>query len=281
MKFSVFFARFPYGAIEHPDTTEWLISTAVKCKLDPRVDKVHYGRFDDTPITMTRNLAVERAKEAGADYLVMIDNDMSPDIPVLGAKPFWESTMEFMLNHNGPCIVTAPYCGPPPRCNIYVFQWANWMNNSAQPDIKLDQFTREQAAQLSGIQRVGAAPTGICIIDMRTFKKLKPPYFYYEWADKELQHQKASTEDVTFTRDADMLGIPVYCNWDAWAGHWKRYRVDKPVPIYSEAVSEKYRQAVIDNISLHKKLVIVGDTPAADGPREKGPNRMPNPLLQK
>lgn len=262
MKVSICFARFPWHGAEHPDVTDWMMRTAIKAKQDPRISEIHNFRVDDTPITMSRNKAVEHAKRVRVDYLLMIDSDMSPDLPDQGvyARPFWDSTLDFMLQHHGPCCVGAPYCGPPPLSNVYVFRWANWQNPDVQPnpDMRLEQYSREEAAQRAGIERVGALPTGLILIDMRAFEKLKPPYFYYEWTDA-TQSGKASTEDVTFTRDLNLLGVPQYVNWDAWAGHWKLLRVDKPRVIYTDHVQEKYRQAVLADIRSNERLVMIGE----------------------
>lgn len=253
MMFSVFFARFPYQNAECPDSADWVLKTAIKCKQDPRIGAIFQARFDDTPITMTRNQAALAARKHGADYLVMIDSDMKPDLP--GEEPFWETSLEFLLAHRDqPCMIAAPYCGPPNACNTYVFQWANWMNEGARDlDFRLEQFTREEAAVRADwfraqgkppIEQVAALPTGLIIIDTRVFDVVKPPWFYYEWKDK-TESEKASTEDVTFTRDASLSGCPVYCNWGSWAGHWKRFLVEKPQPIKVEAIQRKFVEAVL------------------------------------
>src|SRR5262249_2426190 len=140
---------------------------------------------------------------------------------------FWDTTLEFMLAHNGPCVVAAPYCGPAPHENVYVFRWASFQTGHPNPDNRLEAYTREEAAGLKSIQRAAALPTGLIMIDMRAIEAIKPPYFYYEWKTQE-EMQKASTEDVTFTRDLAFAGIPIYCNWGAWAGHWKMKCVGKP-----------------------------------------------------
>lgn len=254
MKVSIMFGRFPFQGQEHPDVTDWLIQTACKMCKDQRIERLVQRRKDDTPITMSRNWMVEQAQREKVDYLLMVDSDMSPDIAVPGAKPFWDTTFEFMLRKNTPCVVGSPYCGPPPLENLYVFQWSNWQNDNPNPDYRLEQFTREQAAQMAGITRVGALPTGLIMIDMRVFDKLKPPYFYYEFSDAK-QHTKASTEDVTFTRDLNLLGIPQYCNWDSWSGHWKRKRVDKPKLVYVEHIQEKYRQAILADHRVNERMI--------------------------
>ncbi len=186
----------------------------------------------------------------------MIDNDMSPDNEP-GGKPFWDTTLDFVFQNREPCIIGAPYCGPPPLSNMYVFRWANWSNPGLiDQDFRLEQYGREEAAHLAGMHRVGALPTGLIWIDMRVFQKMTPPYFYYEYTDQE-QVQKASTEDVAFTRDAALLGIPLYCNFDAWAGHWKRFRVDKPNPITVEQIRDNYVQAVKRDLHANERVMDV------------------------
>lgn len=257
MRVKVLFARFPYGQSEHPDVTDWLIDTLIKCERDPRIEYKRWKK-SDTPIPMLRNEAVEMAKKIDADYLLMIDNDMSPDEPNPGAKPFWDSTIDFMLNSREPCVVGAPYCGPPPINNVYVFRWANRMNpgHANGFDGSLEQFTREEAAKLAGIQEVSALPTGLILIDMRVFAKLTPPYFYYEYEDR-TESKKASTEDVTFTRDVSLAGMPIYCNWDAWAVHNKPYRVGKPQLLTSDMIREQFRESVLRNEKSGEKMIEV------------------------
>lgn len=268
MKFKVMIARFPGGASDHPDTTDWLVETVLKAKADPRIEQVLPWRIDDTPITMGRNRCIEVAKKAGVDILVMIDSDMKPDAYLSGnpqqqghdhlARPFWDSSLDFLLQHVGPCMIAAPYCGRPPHENIFVFQWANKQSDHQNIDISVEQFTREQAALMRGVQEVAALPTGLIMIDMRAIQVLTPPYFYYEWEDK-TESVKASTEDVTFTRDASLAGVKCYCNWDAWAGHWKLKCVGKPIPLSVSDVRESFRDAVLRNQPSNERILMVNE----------------------
>jgi hypothetical protein len=258
-KYTVAVARFPYQNQECPDSTDWLVATVSKMNRDPRIEHTYLWRVDDTPITMTRNCVLKRALEKKVDYLVMLDSDMAPDCEPDG-KPFWDTTWEFTLKHEGPCIVGAPYCGPPPVNNVYVFRWANLMNDNPTFDGRLEQYTREEAGIRGGFEKVAALPTGLILIDMRAIDRLSPdhPPFYYEWADA-WQTKKGSTEDVAFTRDLSVLKVPLYCNWDAWAGHWKRYLVRKPRPMTAESVGENLRAACLRTQKQGEKLVLVGE----------------------
>jgi hypothetical protein len=130
---------------------------------------------------------------------------------------------------------------------VYTFKWCNFQSDHPNPDQRLEMYTREEAAVKHGIERIAAAPTGLCMFHMDGVKKLQPPYTYYEWKD-EFASQKASTEDVTFTRDLSLhAGVPIYTVWDAWSGHYKMKLVGKPVIIDTDTVSERYRQAILRN----------------------------------
>lgn len=269
------FARFPGGGMDAADVTDWLVGAVIAAKSEPRISEVLNFRITDTPITMGRNACIEAAKKSGVDFLVMVDNDMKPDaylpanphklLPDPTARPFFESSFEFAYQQRKlgkPCIIGAPYCGPPPFENVYVFQWSDWETGEPTDtaDIRLEQFTREEAAKLHGIQQVAALPTGLIIIDMQAIPHTDPPYFYYEWED-ETESKKASTEDVTFTRDLGLNGVPQFCNWDAWCGHWKKKCVGRPILHSSQSLNARFRKRVLQefNINPGEELRIIGN----------------------
>ncbi len=124
-KLNVFFGFPSYGgnggiSSEVPDIRDWMIETILTMKKDERVGEIKTETIGDTPITMVRNLFVKHARAIGADVLVMVDSDMGPNyhrdsIPVLGWKPFWDSSFDFLYEHweKGPVVIGAPYGGPP------------------------------------------------------------------------------------------------------------------------------------------------------------------------
>ena len=272
-KFNVGFVTFSYGgnggiASEHPDVREWMIPLASELSRDERVGEIRIWNLADTPITMTRNRAVLQAREFGVDVLVMIDSDMKPDLGGPDAKPFFQSSFDFLVSHyhKGPVIIGAPYCGPPPAECVYVFRWQNQQSLNPNPDFQLEMYDRHTAVKMGGIQECAALPTGLIMYDMRVFELTEPkqegdkPWFYYEYPDI-YQSQKASTEDVTMTRDASLVGTqklgynPVFCNWDAWAGHWKPKCVGKPIFIDAKGVSEKMRSCWEAGVDSDVKLI--------------------------
>jgi hypothetical protein len=260
-KFNVGFCTFSYGgnggiSSEVPNIREWMVPLVADLSRDARVDQIRVWNLADTPITMTRNRAVLMAREYGVDCLVMVDSDMHPDVHAGSpdAKPFFKTSFDFFVDHysKGPCVIGAPYCGPPPVECVYVFRWQNMQSAHPAPDFQLEMYDRHTAVKMAGIQECAALPTGLIMYDMRAFELTEPkttddkPWFYYEWKDH-FASEKASTEDVTMTRDLSLVGTqklgynPVYCNWDAWAGHWKPKCVGKPQVIEAAGVAAKLR----------------------------------------
>jgi hypothetical protein len=149
---------------------------------------------------------------------------------------------------------------------VYVFRWQNIQTGHPNPDFQLEMYDRHTAVKMSGIQECAALPTGLIMYDMRVFDLTEPkddqdkPWFYYEFKDR-FQADKASTEDVTMTRDVSLVGTqklgfnPVYCNWDAWAGHWKPKCVGKPQYIQAKDVSAKLKDCWECNYEAGATLV--------------------------
>lgn len=272
-KLNVMISRFCYAgnggfAAELPDIGDWLVEIVGEMRADERIGEVVPWRMADTPITASRNRAVLAAKAAKCDLLLMIDSDNVPDYELkMGdktAKPFWKTAFDFLYDHydKGPAVIGAPYCGPPPHENVYVFHIANKESGHADSDFSLDQYTRHDAAHRTGIEEVHALPTGLILFDVRAFDMMSPPWFYYEWSD-EFQSQKASTEDVTATRDMmfrvqlEYGHLPLYVAWDCWAGHVKPKIVGKPKLITANQVGKQYTEAVLRRQNSNERTMVV------------------------
>lgn len=291
-KLRIGIARFSYGgnggiATEVPDVGTWLVRAVIAAKSDPRVEDVVHETFTDTPVTLTRNASVAWAQKAGVDVLLMVDSDMSPDLYVgidRTATPFFESSFDFLYRNweKGPRIVVSPYCGPPAHPteggheNVYVFHWEVGHTDHLPQSFKMQAYTRHEAAVMTGISTIDTGPTGLSMYDMRIFESLVQPYFDYEWEGERQQcdachqqipgprTQKATTEDCFFFRNVATNAVltlgynPVYCNWDAWSGHWKPWCVGKPVILTSDGVGRHLKEAVLKGVKQDTKLVKVG-----------------------
>lgn len=286
-KFKLAFAHFPYGgnggtAAEVPTVRHWKERVLPWMLQDNRISGYVSKDFSDTPIPMTRNASVLWARSVGADFLIMVDSDMWPDryLGMADAKPFLESSFDhaYKLWDTRMLCIFAPYVGPPPSEEPYVFEWKSYMGEGKDDLLKLEMMSRERAASLGGFHEVAAGPTGLMMTDMRLFDVTDPAkvskqleelgrdprlehkgWFYYEYPDV-YGAEKASTEDVTFTRELSQVGIttlgynPLVCNFDAWAAHMKPKACGKPHILAPEQINERLVTAVLKNPRRDQKL---------------------------
>lgn len=301
LKLSILICHFAYGGnggiqSEHPDIREWEVEAVLKMKADPRIGEIYLKTISDTPITMTRNRAVRYARELKADLVLFIDSDQSPNKHKGEPwhREFFGAAFDKIYDHypKGPLCIGAPYCGPPNGTeNVYVFQWGNYGVRGDETKFSLDQYTRAEAAKMSGIQECAALPTGMILIDMRCFDLIEPStdskratleklqsgqitlddaewalrdgYFYYEYPNQ-LADEKCSTEDVTCTRDISLAGMaklgynPVMCAWDSWVGHHKPWNVGKPGIYGVDQISANFKRAVLADQNTRDKIIDAG-----------------------
>lgn len=306
-------ARMPATGEERMEVVAWLIKVVRLIDRDPHVAKVESICFKDTPITMVRNRIVRTAREAGCDYLMCVDSDMCPDLPLPGNQPFWPIAWNFLMKRRArerrivdeireagpiapgdarfvfkadgsgeplclkelmPATVAAPYCGPPPHECVYVFRWAMRQSDSPDPTFILEMLNREECAFRGGIEEVAALPTGLILYDLRVFDILPPPWFEYEYQDAPYNTLKASTEDVYQTRNASLLGLPQYCAWDCWSGHVKDKIVQKPQVITRDDVHGSLVDAVRRDWSRGDRLVMAGEGRLGRPPAPTGPDQV-------
>lgn len=221
----------------------WSIGAPWGVQNHPRVESVVGSWSQGYPISRLRNAVVMGACQQGYDFLLMLDSDQAPDLLVGNdpkAKPFLPTAIDFMLAHDGPCFVGAPYCAGPPDQSVVVMREREYAPGMIGGEgKKIDKYTREEAAAMTGVTEVAGLPTGCLMLDLRAFARIAPPWFDYEYVDPPYNTRLASTEDIFLTRNARWLGIPLYCAWDCWAGHAdKTFLVGKPKPLPLDEVPQ-------------------------------------------
>lgn len=256
-KVKVCIYRFPGTLMEHSTTVNWLVNALYTLYNHPRVESVLTDSISDTPVSMSRNRAIKHALAEGYDYAVFIDDDMYPDyqqhfnpVPET-ARRFLPDALDFALGHQGPVCVGAPYCCQPPEEKCLIMKWTDFETGCHQGNVKLSHFGRDESYGRQGFEEVAALPTGLLLIDMRAIQFIAKPWFRYEYEDEE-QTKKASTEDVTFTRDLCLAGVKQYVYWNAWAGHWKTKLVKQPVPVDYQHVPERFKRAIRLQVQLER-----------------------------
>lgn len=283
-----------------PEVGLWVGERLNEMRQDERIGRVAVARYGDIPLTMERNRVVKDAIDGRYDVILMLDSDNQPDLYMgtsSWCKPFWKTSFDFLYDRhmrNLPTVVCAPYCGPPPHPvgggqeNVYVFYAEDNETGNPEAAFKFSAYDRNTASQMRGIQEIAAGPTGVILysttaLQLMPIGKLNPgqileshargelsqdralrllrmqSWFFYEFTDQ-YQTRKASTEDVTNTREIQLAGLAkhkqpvVFCNWDAWAGHWKPKCVGMPSPIRMEQINEMYLEAVQNPVSALEEI---------------------------
>jgi hypothetical protein len=248
---------FTYAKQIGADAFSYCCGVGPALKNHERADDISVSYTHGYPTDKMRNAVVKEARAHGHDFVLMIDDDQVPDIGIRDYPersdmvPFLPSALDVALAHDGPCLVGAPYCSTPPLQQVLVMKNREYVPGLLDGmGLKIDKYTRDEAALMTGIQRVAALPTGMLLVDLRALDVLPPPWFSYEFDDAPFNTSLASTEDIVFTRNLDWLGVKQYCHWSAWAGHAKHYTtgiptaapvVDIPKSIYRAWSSNGWR----------------------------------------
>lgn len=281
-KVSILIARLSYNGLERVEIANWLAQTVLALDKHPRVGNVFHKPLMGYPTPRVRNQALTLCRMKRIDFLVMIDDDMVPDVhspnravsygnqsddPVRAAamtdplpvmrdqQNFLPSALDFALEHPGPCVIGAPYCAGPPEERVLVSRFREKEGdnpNGAVGGLMLECFTRDEAATRTGFEMVSALPTGLILIDVRCTDILKPPYFEYEYTNDH-HTDLASTEDTVFSRNCMYLGVPQYVAWCSFAGHAKTKIVGRPRKYPITAVPLQVEAAVRERLLDEQK----------------------------
>lgn len=261
-KFRVAIAVFTYGGSScaewlRPEIAEWFVDAAMYCRDEPRISElVGPISIATTPLSYGRNLAFKKAREAGADFLLMMDNDLKPDSRVgldSRARPFLPAAFNFLADryHLGPHVVAGPYmCVDDGAAKLHAYRTVSRLGIDKTDPAELDMaaVTRHEAAISTGFEPMVSSIIGWSLSDIRVKDLLGPTGFHHEYDD---HHEvRVGTEDLSATRDmvlaaqAKGLPHPLYMNWDGWAGHYKVVMIDKPQVLEVDTAVRSMRAAI-------------------------------------
>lgn len=212
---------------------QW-INGLPKC---PGASGVDFFTVSNPRIRMMRNMCVAHAIEKKANFLLFLDPDHRVDKYVqldpqgnprstADATPFfpaaWSLALQHMRQGHPPAVYAGPYCGCPPDMPVQTFT-RNKRN-------ELVRLPRDRAATLQGWQQVAATGTGLMLIDMRVFERLRRPdvpYFKDTYTDG-TETKIRFSQDVDFCLRCGAAGMPVYVNFSCWCSHYQLAEVERP-----------------------------------------------------
>lgn len=186
-------------------------------------------------ILQARNILVQRARLNRANYLLMLDPDMIPDVRCGSwpdAEPFMKSAKR-QLDETPLCVLAAPARGPSPSHEGTQHWRVHTFTKGEDGEIR--RLTMQEAAALRGWQQMEAVGSGLMLIPMEVFAALDDhaerlgsgvvPYFDDVYAD-ETKTDIHYTQDLYFCLRCRDAGIPIFVNFSAWSGHWQWFLDD-------------------------------------------------------
>lgn len=233
-KYTLAFARTCSYGTEHHQVGTWMLETGMALGRHPRIEKVWAHVDTRYRIHNSRNYCAKWALDKGVDYLCFIDGDMHADFrlfnPLLPAdqqpearqwaRPFLQSSLEFMWASDA-AVIAAPAVSGPPDNKINFF-----VTDTEDPQMMRRMRHDELQNQSPCFMAVCAIGTGLMLIDMDVFRKLPEPWF--EDLEDEKKYEVIHSQDCHFCVKCNQLEIPVYANLFAPARHIKFQGQDPP-----------------------------------------------------
>ncbi len=217
-----------------PSVAHWLFFLGYRIgRVHPEITHVTLSEAGNWRVDTCRNVCVADARRAQATQLLFLDPDMALDYYAFrgdpGAKFWWPEAWEFIREQPEPCVAAVPYCGGRNQELVHVFRPG--LPEEGRETVRL---LPDEAARLTGWQRVGAVGTGCMLIDMRVFDILdrweKAPFFKDQYdEDSDWRHTAITqSQDLYFCQRCRRAEIPIWVNFSCWSAHHQPHLAHRP-----------------------------------------------------
>lgn len=239
---------------EKTDVGTFLMELAIFACHYNRIGELCESESISSRILLNRNIIAQEAINQKCDFLLMIDPDMSPDHYTKGenkraqAKSFLQTSFQHMMD-NPFGVIAAPACSERPKRLTNVF-----LTNPDGSGRRMTYSETRERLREPAIEQVHAIGTGLILIHVPIFTVLTHPYFDDVYANVE-KTELSLSQDVYFTQNCHMAGVPVWCNWYAWAGHIK----DEPLGAPEDLADEEEAAVSASKGPQKAPIVLEGD----------------------
>jgi len=160
-----------------------------------------------------RNLIAQEAVDEGADYVLMVDNDVV--LPPDAIASFLDDPVDVCLgvypNRNGNNVYTGATC----VCRLDQPDGTPYYHYPTESEYSAQEINAMAQAGLKKV-RIHGGGFGCALVRTDVFLTLKWPWF--KWVDYEDGHGTLS-EDLYFCEQCKEAGIPVYTDVRVRCGH--------------------------------------------------------------
>lgn len=184
------------------------------------LDKVgHEMLFDFVrgyDVATARNNIAQAAIDKGADYVLMVDNDVV--LPKEALSLMLEDAKDVCLGYYAHRNKDNKYNGKTCICKLldeHGMKYFNYPLESAYTANELRMITAEKKIQIHG------GGMGCALIKTEVFKKIAYPW--YDWVNYADDNRGMLSEDLYFCEQCKRARIPIYADTRVGCGHMFRY----------------------------------------------------------
>lgn len=163
-----------------------------------------------------RNRIILRAKDLGAEYVLMVDNDVV--LPKDALTNLLEENKDVCLGYYAHRDVDNIYRGRTCVCKIADERGQKYFNYPLESEYTSKELLDLKEQGKYKIQIHGGG-MGCALIKMSVIKKLKYPYFSWVLYN----NQRMLSEDLYFCEELKKKGIPIYADTRVGCGHLLRH----------------------------------------------------------
>lgn len=165
-----------------------------------------------------RNRIAQMSLDKGADYVLMVDNDVV--VPKDALKNLLDDAKDVCLGYYAHRGTDNKYSGRTCICRLYDEKGGKYFNYPLESEYTAQEMQSFQEAHDYKIQIHGGG-MGCALIRTDVFKRTAYPW--YDWVNYPNDHRGMLSEDLYFCEKCRMSDIPIYTDTRVNCGHLLRY----------------------------------------------------------
>lgn len=165
-----------------------------------------------------RNNIAQMGLNIGADYVLMVDNDVT--IPANALPQLLDDPKDVTLGYYAHRDTNNRYSGRTCICRLYQPDGELYFNYPLESEYTADEMHGMEASGKYKVQIHGGG-MGCAFIKTDIFRKLSYPW--YDWVNYGDAHRGMLSEDLYFCEKCKQAGIPIYTDTRVACGHLFRY----------------------------------------------------------
>lgn len=163
-----------------------------------------------------RNRIAQRGLSTDADYIFMIDNDVT--VPVDAIRYFTEEPVDVCLGYYAHRNADNKYTGRTCLCKLYDKDGTAYFNYPLESEYTVQEI---EALRSSNRVKIHGGGMGCAFISSKVFRTIEYPW--YDWVNYKGPKRSMLSEDLYFCEACRKAGIPIYMDPRVSCGHMFRY----------------------------------------------------------